>query len=325
MPILSSQYPGPPFYLFNGDLETIIPGGFRKVRGIAPERERIVTRDGDFLLLDWVRAESPSGKLVIVTHGLEGHSRRPYVTGVLKKFVGKGYDALSWNFRGAGGEINKSLKMYHHGFSEDLERVVDHALSSGRYHLVVFVGFSLGGNMTLNYLAKEGLERKEIKGGVAVSVPCDLTECVEVMSRPKASFYHNRFLRKLKAKLRDRVGLFPENLKREEIDGLRDFYEFDNYYTAPVFGFKDAFDYYASVSTLEKLPKIEVPVLVLNAKNDPFLGANSFPYDIAEANDHVFLETPERGGHCGFLMKGKSETWAEIRAFDFLEPLARKE
>lgn len=45
------------------------------------------------------------------------------------------------------------------------------------------------------------------------------------------------------------------------------------------------------------LDGIQVPTLVLNARNDPFLPARHLP---RSASDAVILEYPAEGGHVGF-------------------------
>jgi predicted alpha/beta-fold hydrolase len=57
----------------------------------------------------------------------------------------------------------------------------------------------------------------------------------------------------------------------------------------------------------------------LNARNDPFLAPECFPFAEAELNPYLFLEAPESGGHVGFvdLIRG-SDPWSERRVVEFL-------
>ncbi|MEQ1588434.1 MAG: alpha/beta fold hydrolase [Cyclobacteriaceae bacterium] len=153
MPLIPSSPYRPPFHLFNGHLETIIPSIFRKVSAVY-QRERIELTDGDFLDLDWL--SKGRNKLVIVSHGLEGNSDRHYAKGMAAYFFERGWDAIAWNCRGCSGEINRLPRSYHHGATEDLAAVVDHAIQKSYTHIVL-VGFSMGGSMTLKYLG----ERKD--------------------------------------------------------------------------------------------------------------------------------------------------------------------
>jgi uncharacterized protein len=170
MPLMEkSSYLPPPFF-GNGHLQTLYPNLYRRVRGIVYRRERIPTPDGDFLDLDWSRVGSR--KLVIVSHGLEGSSLRPYVLGMVRAFNETGWDAVAWNFRGCSGEPNRKLRFYHSGATEDLETVVEHVRRDPTYQKIALVGFSLGGNITLKYLGERGKDAAAaVFGAVAFWFP----------------------------------------------------------------------------------------------------------------------------------------------------------
>jgi predicted alpha/beta-fold hydrolase len=189
-----------PRFLFNAHLETIYPTLFRKVRLRGYQRERITLDDGDFLDLDWLKGGSE--KLVIISHGLEGSAHRSYMKGMAKAFFESGFDVIAWNFRGCSGEVNKSLRFYHSGATDDLAQVVDHALSKG-YKNLFLIGFSLGGNLTLKFVGERQLNER-IKGVTVFSVPLDLhTSCVQI-SKPSNWIYSHRFLRNLKQKVKEK-------------------------------------------------------------------------------------------------------------------------
>jgi len=315
MPVISSAYTNPPFYLFTGHLETVVPSMFRKIEG-EYQRERLELTDGDFLDLDWMRGKSD--KLVIISHGLEGNSERHYSKGTAHYFYDRGWDALAWNCRGCSGEMNRLPRFYHHGATEDIAAVIDHAIQK-KYTEIVLVGFSMGGSMTLKYLG----ERKhkvatQIKSAAVFSVPCDLGASARELDKPEKKFYLNRFLKKLEKKIKEKSIRFPELISAEGFEKIKTFREFDNRYTAPLHGFADADDFYARASAGQYIPFIRIPTLILNALNDPFLPAECYPYDIAKTHNHVHLETPARGGHVGFSLAGKAESWMEVRAFEFI-------
>lgn len=307
--------------MLNGDMETIIPALFRKVTAPAFSRERITTPDGDFLDLDWHRQQSD--KLVILSHGLEGDSQRPYIKGMAKTFAAAGYDVLAWNYRGCSGEINQTLRAYHSGATEDLQLVLDHVRAPNFYREISLIGFSLGGNLTLKYLGEMGHALPpEIKGAVTVSVPCNLHESAVQLGRFRNRMYQKRFLRSLRGKLRakQKVNLphnpYPDHAR------LTDFFSFDDYYTAPVHGFANAEAYYKACSSVRFLSGIQVPALILNAANDPFLTPGCFPVQQAKNSDTVFLEMPARGGHVGFCTHfAKDRYYSESRALRFVSEI----
>lgn len=318
MPVLVSSYKAPTL-LVSGHLHTVAANFRRPPPDVVYRRERIATDDGDFLDLDWSPLGSSS--LVVVSHGLEGNSRRPYVLGMVRAFNRAGWDALAWNFRGCGGQINRRLRFYHSGATEDLGAVVDHALAVGGYRRLALVGFSLGGNMTMKYLGEMGgAGHRAIVGGVGFSVPCDLASGAQRSELKQNRLYMRRFLKMLHDKVRAKMQTMPGRIDDEGFGRIKSFRDFDERYTAPFHGFADAEDYWAKASARPWLTRIAVPALMVNALDDPLLGAGCFPWAEARENPGFHLETPPRGGHVGFLsFAGDGLSWSERRAVQFLE------
>ncbi|TFG76881.1 MAG: alpha/beta fold hydrolase [Flavobacteriales bacterium] len=317
MPELKSTY-NPPLIFKNGHLATIYSGLVRRVNGLIQRRERLELPDGDFLDLDWSFADTPSEKAVILLHGLEGNAQRPYITGSAKAFNALGYDACAVNFRACSGETNRLYRSYHSGATEDLEAVVRYILETKNYAALYIKGFSLGGNLTLKYLGEGRELPKELKAVVAVSVPCNLYSSLQQLLMPKNRLYAKRFKKHLLEKLREKQQLFPEKISDEDIESIVTLKDFDDVYTSRAHGFTDAMDYYARCSSLQFLPNIKVPALVINAKNDSFLGPECYPYREAEANPFLYLEVPAYGGHVGFFDWG-AHYYTEQRAIKFMQ------
>jgi len=316
MPILKSNYSGPPFYLFNGHLETIIPSLFRKVTGVNYLREKITTPDEDFLNLDW--SEVGSERLVILSHGLEGDSGRHYIMGLVKLFNQNGIDALVWNNRTCGGELNLKPILYHHGASYDLDTVIEHVFSTKDYKSIFLAGISMGGAQTLKYLGEKGLnlDSRIVKAAV-YSTPCNLPSSAATLKEKRNVFYKKRFLGKLKKKMAAKALQFPELIDLDLLEKVDDFDTFDTHFTAKIHGFKDADDFYKSVSPDNWMPSIAIPTLIINALNDPLLGPACYPTSLAENKPEIFLEMPKFGGHTGFVKSSQEFTWAEYRILDF--------
>lgn len=316
MPIIRNNQYKRPFYLFNKHLETIAPSVLRKVDGVKYERERIETRDGDFLDIDWVK--NNNSRLIIASHGLEGSSDRPYIMGIAKLFGKNSWDVLAWNCRSCSGEMNRKEFLYHHGFTQDVEEVVSKALKSG-YKEIVMIGFSMGGSLTLKYVGENGSDLyPEIKAAVAVSVPCNLSSSSKMLALKGNKFYQSRFMRKLDGKLRQKSDQFPGLIEMKPWKEFNNFHEFDTHYSAKIFGYKDAQDFYDSVQCYPHLKNIKIPTLILNALNDPMLIDDCYPESEAKRNGNITLELTKHGGHVGFLQAGKKYTYAEERALAFI-------
>lgn len=302
-----------PRILFNRHLETIYPALFRKVPPITSTHERIITPDDDFLDLYWTFRER--GQLVVISHGLEGNVTRPYMVGMARAFHLAGYDVLTWNYRGCGDELNRTLRFYHSGATDDLHVVLRHAVAKG-YRRINLVGISLGGNITLKYLGEKRQDRVPVEKAVAFSVPMDLHSSCRKISMTENTVYAQRFLRSLKSKIlrKSKVmrGLDPSHLSH-----IRTLIEFDDRYTAPLHGFESALHYYESCSSARFLDNIRTPTLIVNARNDPFLSAECYP---SINNPWLTFETPVQGGHAGFTQFSKNGLyWSEERAVRFID------
>ena len=311
MPLLESRF-RPPLFLRNGHLQTILgallPRRFRD--GVVTERLELP--DGDFLDLDWGKAGRR--RLAVISHGLEGSSKNSDIRGLSAALNEAGWDTLAWNFRGCSGEQNRCLRFYHSGETGDLSAVINHAAVN--YSSLALVGFSLGGNMILKYLG-EGNVHPFLQAAVAVSVPVDLASSARALDRrPGNQIYLRRFMKSLAAKVEAKAKRFPAEIDATGVHDIRSFSIFDDRYTARIHGFRDAEDYWSQSSAIRYLNRISIPTLLLNAKDDPFLSRESFPYVEASKNPCFYLEAPRSGGHLGFL--DAQGFWIERRIPQFL-------
>ena len=318
MPIVNSTF-NPPFIFRNGHIQTIVPALFRKIDPSIYIRERIETHDDDFLDMD--RIYTGSDKLVILCHGLEGSSHSTSVVAMAKYLSENGFDTLSLNFRSCSGEMNRQLRFYHSGETGDLGFVINHALKENKYKELYLLGFSLGGNVVLKYVGEQGADiPKEIKKAIAISAPVHLESSAYYMNRLAAKVYLNKFLKSLENKVLIKHKRMPDRISIDGLDKIKTFHHFDNQYTGPIHGFKDAHDYYTKSSSVFYMEDISIPTLIINAKNDPFLPKECFPTDIAYKHKYLFLEMPDSGGHVGFFDGHiNGDYWSERRALKFFE------
>jgi predicted alpha/beta-fold hydrolase len=317
MPIITSSFE-PSRFLRNGHLQTIIPVLAKRRFATVFRHERMELADGDFLGLDW--AISKRERLAILSHGLEGSSKDPCVRGMADRLFERGWDVLAWNYRGCGPEPNRLVRSYHSGETGDLKAII--VVAAASYATIALIGFSLGGNVTLKYLGEGGCH-PAVAAGVAISAPIDLeSSATEIDRRWGNWFYRRRFLGSLLAKYQAKALRFPDRLNATGSRKVRTLREFDDLYTAPIHGFRDAIDYWKQSSAKQYLHEITVPTLLVNARDDPFLTDDSLPFTEAQENPNLFLEVPASGGHIGFIDSIYNiSPWHEQRTVDFLAQL----
>ena len=316
MPRVASEFvPSMPFK--NRHFATIYSAKLRKAPIILQHRERLQLPDNDFLDLDFSFSKAPTQKIALLLHGLEGNAQRSYIKGQACAFLERGWDVCAMNYRGCSGEPNKKYLSYNAGKTDDLNRVVHYLLEKDRYKEIALVGFSLGGNLLLKYLGEGNALPKSIKKTVAISSPLDLKGSLYELSQWYNWVYRTAFLYDFRMKLRLKMKQYPERMTPAILKQITSLKAFDDLYTAPAHGFKDAEDYYAQNSSLQFLPNISIPVLILNARNDSFLSKNCYPFSLAEKSKILYLETPKYGGHVGFH-KTDRIYYSEARTLQFL-------
>jgi predicted alpha/beta-fold hydrolase len=222
--------------------------------------------------------------------------------------------------RGCSGEPNNLPRSYHNGSSDDLDSIIRH-VTALPYQKIMLIGFSLGGNVILKYLC-EGQWKypSALTAAAAISVPCHLDSCAHKLSSKVNRIYLNRFLKMLHEKIIAKKAHFPELFNDDGYESIRSFKDFDDRYTAPLHGFTNAEDYWKKASSLQYLPSITLPTLMISAADDPFLTPLCFPRDIAEGHSSLTLEITRHGGHLGFGGSCRNgEYWHERRTVEFLK------
>lgn len=318
MPFIeNSSYLAPNKFYRNAHFSTIYIGRFRKTTPPPYERYRLELKDGDFLDIDYVLKNLK--RALILCHGLEGASRRAYNNTSAKYFLENDYSVFAWNNRSCSGEMNRLPRLYHHAEINDLNEVVKFVLRHG-FEEVYLMGFSMGGAQVMNYFGRVEVDTR-IKAGVSVSTPIQLKDSAESLKKGFNRIYLKNFTRKISKKLKIKEQQFPEVVQWEKLRKLKTFDEVDDYFTAPLHGFKDREDYYHRASPAYSMDAIKTPVLVINALDDPFLGENCYPVEYAKKHPFFYLEIPQNGGHCAFPMKNSPYSYSEIRALEFFHSL----
>jgi uncharacterized protein len=316
----TSSYRAPP-WLPGGHAQTIWP--YILPRPAIPyRRERVETPDGDFWDFDWMEPDDTAvdAPVVVLFHGLEGSSGSHYARALMAATAARGWRGVVLHFRGCSGEPNRKPRAYHSGDHEEAERLLA-ALHArvGSAVAVYAVGVSVGGSVLINWLGRVG-ERgaKVIAAAAAVSTPLDLTSAGVAIGKGFNRVYTKHFLYSLKPKSLEMAVRFPGLLDEMLIRAARTMDAFDTAVTSKLHGFADAADYWARASSKPWLATVAVPMLVLNARNDPFVPGESLP-QACEVSRYVVLEQPEHGGHVGFLsgpFPGNLE-WLPRRLLDF--------
>ena len=289
--------------LRNPHLQTVVGRMVRRRLEPRYGRVRLDTDDGDFIDLDlWSGPEAPSG-LCLLLHGLEGSAHSGYMVTTSEALAAAGIQAAALNFRSCSGEPNRLPGAYHSGRTDDIERALDWMAARFPGLPRTAIGFSLGGNALLNLLGREGGGRGLV-AAAAVSVPYDLESSADALQRGIGRVYGRRFLRSLREKAREKAVRFPD-VVAPEAARARTIREFDDRLTAPIHGFRNAADYYARCSAQRFVDPVDLPMLLVHARDDPLAPGSSVPVETILRRPNLSLELTERGGHLGFVGRGR--------------------
>lgn len=313
-----------PSWLPGGNAQTIYPFLLRSLIIPAYQRERLELDDGDFIDIDWL--DNPIDRpLVIMFHGLEGGSSSHYARSIMGLFQESGWRGAVVHFRGCSGTPNRLPRAYHAGDSEEIDRILHKVIEKNQSHgssaRLYVIGISLGGNALLKWLGEQGKKACHMIGGAAtVSVPLDLVAAGKALDSGFNRFYTQHFLGTLKKKVLKKLDNFPGLFDGVAVAECTTLYQFDNLVTAPLHGFSSTDEYWTLSSSKPWLKHIQVPTLVINARNDPFMPSSSLPAQ-TDVSCSVSLEFPAEGGHVGFLSSPfpGNLTWLPERIIRFFD------
>lgn len=306
----------PAWWLPSAHLQTIWPYYFRPRASLNLRQEQLELEDGDFLDLNWSRKQS--GKPILLLHGLEGTVRSHYLSGLFSTLEKHGYRPVIMHFRGCGGRPNRLRRAYHSGDTGDLLPVINHIQSVVGEPVYAAVGFSLGANVLLKWLGETGADNPLTKA-VAVSVPFRLVDAANRLDRGLSRFYRNYLLKSLRLTYLRKSRQTHLGLE-VDVNKLDSFWDYDEAITAPLHGFESAEDYYTRSSSRAYLKQINTPTLIIHARDDPFMFADTAP-DSDELSDSITLLLSQHGGHIGFVTGDwpwAARYWHEERITDYL-------
>lgn len=312
-----------PFFR-NPHLATIASNFWRRAidESRFPTREVLYdTEPGTRVLVHENRPPGPVKGEVLLQHGLEGSSASGYMVSLAQALCETGFAAHRVNMRGCGGSEHLTSTLYHSGLTADLIAILRRFHDEGRGPCFL-AGFSLGGNVTLKLAGELGEDARDLLTGVAaVSTPVDLHECVRRIDDRENWIYQQRFVRSLCARYRRRHASNPAGFPLDGIEKTRSIFEFDDRFTAPHFGFGNAANYYKTQSSLQFVPAIRVPTLMVQAVDDPLIPYKLFSHNGIRRNPAVRFMPVPHGGHLGFIAKNPPRFWLDPVLIHWFESL----
>jgi hypothetical protein len=269
---------------------------------------------------------------IVLLHGLEGSSIAHYMRGISDKAWAAGWNTVRLNQRNCGGTEHLSRSLYHSGLTHDPLSVIRELIERDGIRSIAVAGYSLGGNLALKLAGELGdTPLPELKAVCAVSPALDLGRCVEALERRSNFIYEWNFVKNLKARMRRKAAALPGDYSLDALRRVWTVRGFDEAYTAPNHGFRDADDYYYRASALRVIDRIRIPALIIAAEDDPFVPVSQFQEPAVRDNPNITLVITPHGGHCAYIECADGDYdgyWVEreiVRFAQFHESHARSD
>ena len=288
----------PAWWLKNAHGQTLWPNRIKKGRKLKLIRQRFELPDGDFIDTEWTPGNK--GPIVLILHGLEGSTRSGYAVRLMRQVHKRGWRGVFLYYRSCSGEPNRLHKRYHAGSCEDVSTIIDIIHEREPDTPVAIVGYSLGGNVLLKWLARTENVPKQVAAAIAVSVPFELHKVNERLTQGFSKVYQAAMRNKMQRSIKTKYSQREHELDIDHIVNMKTFAEIDEAFTAPVHGYQNVEDYYQDNSSRYTLHKIKFPTLILHACDDPFMTEDAIPKK-EELSDQITFELSEFGGHVGFV------------------------
>jgi len=302
-----------PPLLGNPHLQTLWSPLLRKQPSLVRDRERLNLPDGDFIDVDWHPGQQVNkSPLVVLLHGLTGSSSSAYMLGMQKAVARLGWQSVAMNFRGCSGRPNRLPRAYHSGDTGDINYLLKLCRKRFPGRMIFVIGYSLGGNALCKWLGEQA-DAKPVDGAVAVSAPYQLDQCATRLDRGFSKLYRKHLIGELVNLIEQKKTMFQRLGQRSywqqlhtlgPLNKIRSFWQFDDQVVAPLHGFDSAGDYYNRSSARQFIPLINIPTLLVHARDDPFMPSGVIP-ERSECPQNVELAITPKGGHVGFVMADK--------------------
>jgi predicted alpha/beta-fold hydrolase len=155
--------------------------------------------------------------------------------------------------------------------------------------------------------------------------------CSKNLSRWSNKIYDDHFVRSLwcAARGRSHGNGSPRRSNKHGTPGFqlpgrrpRCLYDFDEVYTAPISGFRNAEHYYRTCSSGQFVPAIRRPMLVIAAADDPMIPAQL--YERVRWPACVRFHLAAGGGHLGFIGRRSDDPdcrWMDWRIVEWMTRL----
>eukprot|EP00210_Caulerpa_lentillifera_P007681 g7332.t1 len=294
-----------PGFLLNCHMETIWGALFRKRPNLPLQRYFLETPDGGILTLDVLKTDQslpPGAPVLLLMAGLAGGSSCTYVQYAMQSAYEAGIHAIAFNCRGTAGSPVKTAQFYSASFTEDLRLVGIHLKTEYPDSPLCVMGWSLGANILVNYLAEEGPDSPFL-AAASLCNPFDLEICDQNL---KQGAVHQAYDQHLASNMQKCFAPHMKLFKDYDVNAAmtaKTIRDIDAVLTSVTFGWNDVDHYYRNSGCAQRISKVAIPLLCIQAEDDPIAVDRAIPKDAIHSNEHCTLVLTPHGGHLGWVTR----------------------
>ncbi|XP_014669946.1 PREDICTED: abhydrolase domain-containing protein 2-like isoform X2 [Priapulus caudatus] len=291
-PILYQCYDPPSLWGRSGHLQTAMYSLLGRVNSPFPrgERRSVLMHDGATLSFDVFQPlashKNEGDYTLIVVPGLGNSSESVYIRTLINYMQNLGYRVAVLNHQGAlKTEKITAPRLFTYGGTEDLALMVQTVLTLFPSTTLIGVGFSMGGNILCKYLGEDSKHCRRFLCAVSACQGYDAVRALGLLMR------WDNFRRAY-------IWLMTENMKRivrrhqdvlctidcnhgdkpsssrvdlQQTLASTSLIGFDEYFTRRAAGYDSLIDYYRDHSSARVINNIKIPMMLVNAKDDPIV------------------------------------------------------
>lgn len=305
---------------YNGHIQTIVHSIIGRGKCPWPRGDRIELKlhDGSTLTYDvYQPMYKPTDDItLIIVPGICNSSESIYVRTIVAYSQYHGFRCAVLNHIGALASVPlSSSRIFTYGYTTDLKAMINQIAERYPMSSIICVGYSMGGNTVAKYLGEEGEKPCNIIGGISICQGYDIIKGTKLWCKWEnfRRLYLYAITEAMKGiVLRNRGILLSEEAKKKfdlnekDIINATTLPELDDAYTRKVYNYKSLTDMYRWSSSCHYVKTIEIPMIYINALDDPLVPEELIipMREFANEKDNVAYIEVAHGGHLGFYEGG---------------------
>lgn len=349
--LLTKEYIPPQIWGKSGHIQTALYGKMGRVRSPHPDglRKYLTMPDGATATFDLFEplAENATGDdvTVVICPGIANHSEKQYIRTFVDYAQKNGYRCAVLNHLGALPSIKLTApRMFTYGCTWEYGAMVNYIKKTLPDTQLAVVGFSLGGNIVCKYLGESEANQERVSCCISLCQGYCALRAQETFSwwdhcRRFYNFLMADNLKKII--LTHRKELFEDSQNKrsgnlKDVDESRlhtvtSLKQIDDIVMRKFHGYDSLKEYYEKESCVHHLHKIYVPLLLVNAADDPLVHSSllKIPHSLAERKENVMFVLSRHGGHLGFfegaVLFPEPLTWMDKLIVEYINAICQWE